>query len=147
MANKAHVMIRQGRVMQEPKTKQTSNNQTWMSINLAVTTTKKQENSQYPASDFWNINIFGKTAEGLVGKIHAKTVIDVIGDMYMGEPWTDRDGKVHITPTCNAQSVDIISGGTTGNNSNNSNNNNNSRTYNNTPQQVEDPAEYEDPPF
>ena len=128
MANKATVFIRQGVVMQEPKTSQTSTNSTWLKLNVAVQTTKKQEGSQYPASDFWNVNVFGKAAEALLGKIHAKTKIDIVGDMYMGEPWTSRDGKTNITPICNATSIDIVSGGTTSNNKNNYNNRNNQNT-------------------
>ena len=130
MSNQAHVVLR-GTVMQEPQTSQTSTNKTWLKINLAVQTTKKQENSQYPASDYYNINVYDKYAESLIGRIKTKTKLLVIGDMYMSEPWQDRNGNTHISPNVNASIVEIMSGGNYNNNrtySNNNNNNNNQQS-------------------
>lgn len=117
MPNKAHVILR-GTVMQEPKSSLTSTGKTWLKINLAVQTTKKQEGSQWPASDFYNVNVYGTQAEGLMGKIVAKSKLLVIGDMYMGEPYTTREGKTTISPIVNATEIEITSGGNFTRNSN-----------------------------
>ena len=122
MSNQAHVILR-GTVMQEPQVSQTSTNKTWMKINLAVQTTKKQENSQYPASDYYSVNVFDRYAENLIGKIKAKTKLLVIGDMYMSDPWNDRNGNTHISPTVNANIIEITSGGNYSNYNKNNNNN------------------------
>lgn len=124
MANNATVFLSNGTVIQEPKTSQTSTNSTWLKLSVAVTTTKQQPGSKYPASDIYNVNVYGKTAEYLIGKIKLKTKINVVGDMYMGEPWQDREGKTHISPVVTANKVDIISGGNFQNNNNNNNNTN-----------------------
>ena len=120
MANKAHVILR-GTVMQEPKTAQTSTGQTWLKINLAVQTTKKDpapKNPKFPyMSDYYNVNVYGKYAETLLPSIRNQTRLVVIGDMYMGEPYTSKStGKVTVVPVVTASTVEVIGQGSTNTN-------------------------------
>ena len=103
MANDAHVAM-VGTVMADPKSRQV-NDSTVLDIRLAVTTTKKQEGSQYPASDFYDVKVWGKLGERLMQTVKAKSKLFVTGDMYMGEPWQDRDGNTHINPIVRADSI------------------------------------------
>ena len=116
MANDAHVSM-VGTVIADPTNKQ-FNNTTVLSIKLAVTTTKKQENSQYPASDIYDVSMWGKQAEYYIDKIKMKTRLWVTGDMMMGEPWTDRQNVTHVTPRVNVNSIKVLSGGGNYNNRN-----------------------------
>jgi single stranded DNA-binding protein len=130
MPNNAHVTL-VGTVMQEPKNSQTSTNQTWLKINLAVQTTKKDPNPKNPKypylSDFYNVNVYGKQAENLMDKVKSGSKLVVIGEMYMGEPWQDRQQQTHITPTVTANNITIVSSGNTNRTYNNSNTNNNTQ--------------------
>ena len=110
MANNARVTFI-GTVISEPANRVTSNNQTVFSMKVGVKTTKQQEGSQYPVSDVYDVSVWGKPGEKLIGKIKAKTRVWVAGDMQMGEPWTDRNNTTHISPRVNASIVEILSGG------------------------------------
>lgn len=122
MANNARVTFI-GTVISEPTNKQV-NNTTVFSMKVGVKTTKKQEGSQYPASDVYEVSVWGKPGEYLIPKIKAKTKVWVCGDMMMGEPWTDRNGTTHISPRVNAEIVEITSGGNFTNTQNTSTENN-----------------------
>ena len=126
MANNAHVTL-YGNVIQEPKNATTSTNQTWLKINLAVMTTKKDPNPKNPKfpylSDYYNVNVYGKYAESFIGKIKSGAKLVVMGEMYMGEPWKDREGNTHITPSVTASSIIVASNGSTNNYNNNRNTN------------------------
>ena len=115
MANDAHVTI-VGTVLQDPTNRQTSNNNTMLNIRVGVQTTKQKEGEKYPQSDIYDVVCFGKSAEYLIGKVAKKTKLLVIGDMQMGEPWTDRNGVTHINPRVNGQTIKILSNGTTDSN-------------------------------
>lgn len=116
MANNARVSFI-GTVISEPTNKQI-NNTTVFSMKVGVKTTKKQEGSQYAVSDVYEVSVWGKPGEYLIGKIKAKTKVWVCGDMMMGEPWTDRNNTTHISPRVNASAVEIVSGGVFNNNQN-----------------------------
>ena len=130
MPNNAHVTL-VGTVMQEPKNAQTSTNSTWLKINLAVQTTKKDPNPKNPKypylSDFYNVNVYGAQAEKLLDKIKSGSKLVVFGEMYMGEPWQDRQQQTHITPTVTASNIIITSSGNYNKNNNANTNTNNSQ--------------------
>lgn len=133
MANDARISI-VGTVLQDPTNRQV-NNSTVLSMRVGVQTTKKQEGSQWPASDVYDVAVWGKTGEGLMGRVKAKTKVWVTGDFMLGEPWQDRQGKEHQSLRVTASHVKILSGG---NNTNSNNNNNNTQAA---------PAEDEEAPF
>lgn len=112
MANDAHVSL-VGTVIADPTNKQV-NNTTVLSMKVAVTTTKKQEGSQYPASDIYEASVWGKTAEYYLDKVKMKTRLWINGDMMMGEPWTDRQNVTHVTPRVNVNTLKILSNGFNG---------------------------------
>lgn len=117
MANDARISIF-GTVIQEPTNKQI-NNSTVFSMKVAVQTTKKQQNSPYPATDIYDVAVWGKIGESLISKVKAKTKVWVAGDFMLGEPWKDRQGVDHQSLRVTASHVKIISGGNyTGNNQN-----------------------------
>ena len=132
MANNAHVAL-VGMVIKDPTNRQV-NNSTVLSMTVAVKTTKKQENSQYPANDLYEVSVWGKAGESLLNSVKAKTRVFVTGDLMLGEPWTDRNGKEHQSLRVNANFVEILSGG-------NYNRNNNNNT------QQAAPASDEEAPF
>ena len=120
MPNNANVTL-YGTVTQEPTNKQTRSNQTWMSIRLSVQTTKENTDPQTKAkfpyqTDTYDVSVFGAQAEKLLGTVKAKTKLLVVGEMQMGEPWTDQKGNTHITPRVNANKVIVTSGGNWQNN-------------------------------
>ena len=112
MANDAHISLI-GTVIQEPQNRQV-NSTTVFSMRVAVQTTKKQENSQYPASDYYDVAVWGKAGESLIDKVKAKTKVWVTGEFMLGEPWKGRDGKENISLRVNASHVKILSGGNFG---------------------------------
>lgn len=130
MANDARISM-VGTVLQDPTNRQV-NSSTVFSMRVGVQTTKKQEGSRWPASDVYDVAVWGKAGESLMGKVVAKTKVWVTGDFMLGEPWQDRQGKEHQSLRVTASSVKILSGG----NNTNSNNNNQSA-----------PAEDEEAPF
>jgi len=109
MANDAHISL-VGTVITEPTNKQV-NSSTVFSMRVAVNTTKKQEGSQYPASDIYDVSVWGKQGEYLIDKVKIKARVWVTGDMMMGEPWTDRQNITHVTPRVTANAVKVLSGG------------------------------------
>jgi single-stranded DNA-binding protein len=117
VANNARISLF-GTVLQEPTNKQV-NNSTVFSMRVGVQTTKKQEGSQWPASDVYDVAVWGKPGEALISKIKAKTKVWVTGDFMVGEPWKDRQGKEHLSLRVNASHVVVTSGGNYTNNSNN----------------------------
>lgn len=119
MANDAHISM-VGTVLQDPTNRQV-NSTTVLSLRVGVQTTKKQENSQWPASDVYDVAVWGKTAEALMSRVKAKTKVFVTGDFMLGEPWKDRQGKEHQSLRVNANSVKVLSGGSTTPNNNNNN--------------------------
>ena len=133
MANDARISI-VGTVLQDPTNRQV-NNSTVLSMRVGVQTTKKQEGSQWPASDVYDVAVWGKTGENLMSHVKAKTKVWVTGDFMLGEPWQDRQGKEHQALRVTASHVKILSGG---NNTNSNNNNNNTHAA---------PAEDEEAPF
>ena len=110
MANEARVSLT-GVVISEPTNRQTGNGLTVFSMKVSVRTTKKQENSKYAVSDVYDVSVWGKPGENLIGKVKAKTKVWVCGDQCMGEPWNDRNGTTHISPRVNASFVKILDGG------------------------------------
>ena len=135
MANNAHITL-YGNVMLEPKTSQW-NNQTIMNLKVSVQTTKKQENSQYPATDVYDVTVWGRSAEALSNKVKAKSRVLIIGDFMTGDIWQDRNGNNHPTLKVTANSVTILGDG--GNYSGN-------RNYNNSSAPASVAAD-EEPPF
>lgn len=134
MANDARISI-VGTVLQDPTNRQV-NNSTVLSVRVGVQTTKKQEGSQWPASDVYDVAVWGKTGEALMGRVKAKCKVWVTGDFMLGEPWQDRQGKEHQSLRVTASHFKILSGGNT--NSNNNNTSNNTQAA---------PAEDEEAPF
>lgn len=106
MANNARVSF-VGTVINEPTNKQV-NNTTVFSMKVGVKTTKKQEGFQYPVSDVYEVSVWGKPGENLIGKVKAKSKVWVCGDQMMGEPWTDRNNTTHVSPRVNASVVEIL---------------------------------------
>ena len=131
MANDAHISL-VGTVIQEPTNRQV-NGSTVFSMKVSVQTTKKQENSQYNATDVYDVSVWGKNGESLINRVKAKTKVWVNGDFMIGDPWQDRNGNSHQSLRVTANAVKILSGG---NYNGNNNNNNNSQ-----------PAEEEEAPF
>lgn len=125
MANNAHITL-VGTVIQEPTNRQV-NSSTVFSMRVAVKTTKKQENSKWPASDIYDISVWGKTGENLISRVKTKTKVFVCGDFMVGEPWKDREGKEHMALRVTASHVEILSNGNFSSN-NNSNNNQQANT-------------------
>ena len=117
MANDARISI-VGTVLQDPTNRQV-NNSTVFSMRVGVQTTKKQEGSQWPASDVYDVAVWGKPGEALMGRVKAKSKVWVTGDFMLGEPWQDRQGKEHQSLRITASHVKILSGGGTYNNNNN----------------------------
>lgn len=120
MANDAQVSL-VGIVLQDPQNRQV-NNSTVLSMKVAVTTTKKQANSQYPASDIYDVAVWGKAGESLMGKVKAKTRVWVTGSQMIGEPWKDRNGETHLSIQVTANNVKILSNGNFTNNNTDSQN-------------------------
>ena len=119
MANDARISL-VGTVVQDPQNRQV-NNYTVFSMRVSVATTKKQANSPYPATDLYDVAVWGKAGEALIDKIKAKTKVWVTGDFMAGEPWKDRNGEQHISLRVTADHVKILSGGNFNNNNNNNN--------------------------
>ena len=132
MANDARISI-VGTVLQDPTNRQV-NNSTVLSMRVGVQTTKKKEGSQWTESDVYDVAVWGKTGEGLMNRVKAKTKVWVTGDFMLGEPWQDRQGKEHQALKVTASHVKVLSGG---NNTVYTNNNNNQSA----------PAEDEEAPF
>ena len=117
MANNAHITL-YGTVLQDPTNKQV-NSSTVLSMRVAVQTTKKQQNSQYPASDVYDVSVWGKAAEALMPRVKKSSKVLVIGDFMLGDTWEDRQGEKHTNLRVNANSVTVLSGTPTNNNNNN----------------------------
>ena len=109
MANNAKISL-YGTVITEPKMKTVNNSQV-MTLKVGVMTTKKQEGSQFPVSDIYDVNIWGKKADALVGKAKSKAKVWVTGSFQTGEQWTDRNGKINIPLHVMADDVRVVSGG------------------------------------
>lgn len=122
MANNAHISL-VGTVLQEPTNRQV-NNTTVLSLRVAVKTNKKQEGSQWPATDVYDVAVWGKPGETLLERVKTKTKVWVTGNFMLGEPWKDRQGKEHQSLRVEANHVEILSGGNYNGNSNYNNNNN-----------------------
>lgn len=116
MANDANINI-VGTVLQDPTNRQV-NSSTVLSMRVAVQTTKKQQNSPYPASDIYDVSVWGKMGENLLNKVKAKTRVWVSGDFMVGEPWKNRNGETQTSLRINATHVKILGGGSTSNNNN-----------------------------
>ncbi len=120
MANDAHINF-VGTVLQDPTNRQVNGN-TVLSLRVAVQTTKRQEGSQYPASDIYDVSVWGKQAESLMERCKAKSKVYVNGDFMLGEPWTDRQNKEHQVLRVNNAQVKVLSGGSASAPANNNSN-------------------------
>ena len=120
MANDAHITF-VGTVLQDPTNRQVNNN-TVLNLRVAVQTTKKQENSQYPASDIYDVSVWGKAAESLMTRVKARSKVYVNGDFMLGEPFTDRNGKEHTSLRVGNAAVKVLSGGGSSQNASRNNN-------------------------
>lgn len=109
MASDAFVTLT-GTVVKEPKTS-IYNNTTILTLSVAVQTTKKQKDSKYYESDLYQVTLWGKKGETLVGRIQVKTKVLVTGTLMLSEPWKDRNGKEHQSLSVTADNVKILSGG------------------------------------
>lgn len=125
MANDATISL-VGTVLQDPTNRQV-NNSSVLSIRVGVQTTKKKEGSQWPESDVYDVAVWGKAGENLMGKVKAKTKVWVNGDFMLGEPWTDRQGEKHQSLRVTADRVKVLSGGNYTNSGNRNYNNNNNK--------------------
>lgn len=123
MANDAQISL-YGTVLQEPQNRQV-NGSTVFSMKVGVSTTKKQENSPYPVSDVYDVAVWGKAGEALIGRIKVKTKVWITGDFMVGEPWKNRNGETQYSLRVTANHVKILGGGNYNNYNKNNNNNNN----------------------
>lgn len=117
MANDAHIAF-VGTVLQNP-TKRQVNNSNVVTLKVAVQTTKKQENSQYPASDIYDVSVWGNPGEGLMNRVGPKSKVFVTGAFMMGNHYTDKNGNPQTNLRVENATVKIISGTTNNNNNNN----------------------------
>lgn len=106
MANDAHISLF-GTVVADPKNVQV-NGATVLNMRVAVTTTKKQENSKFPASDLYEVAVWGKQAEGLINRVGVKSKVWVNGDFMTGPNWKDKSGKEHVSLHVTANSVKVV---------------------------------------
>lgn len=108
MPNNAHVYFK-GTVTQEPKTGTAENGTSWMKVNVAVRTTKKQkDNPQYTASDYYGVSLNKFLTDSWIGKVKIKSEVLVSGTMCMGEPWQSRDGTWNVNPIVYATDFEVI---------------------------------------
>jgi len=108
MANDAHVSL-VGRVSKEPSQKQV-NGSTVLNLSVAVNTTKKAPaGSKFPyLSDFYEVSVWGKMADYLLGKVNQGSNVWVNGTLIIGEPWKDREGNEHMSLRVTASDVKIL---------------------------------------
>jgi single-strand DNA-binding protein len=137
MANDARVNL-VGNLVGEPKTSQW-NNSTILSFTVGVKTTKKQENSQYYDSDFYNVSVWGKQGETLLNTLQKGTMVWVEGDMLM-RSYKNRNGETVTQPSVNASSVKVLAKGKNWNGQSNK-----SRNRSNTA--TDQTTNLEEPPF
>lgn len=116
MANDATISL-VGRVSKEPSQKQI-NGTTVLNLNLSVSTTKKAEpGAKYPyLNDYYDVSVWGKTAEYLLGKVNVGSSLWVTGEFMVGEPWKDREGREHTSLRVTASKVKILGSTTRSNN-------------------------------
>lgn len=108
MPNNAHVYFK-GTVTQEPKTGTGDNGDSWMKVNVAVRTTKKQkDNPQYYASDYYGVSLNKYLTKSWLDKVKVKSEVLVSGTMCMGEPWQDRNGNWNINPIVYASDFEVV---------------------------------------
>ena len=116
MANNATVSL-YGTVITDPTNKQTQNGKTMLSMTCSVQTTKKSNDPKYPnQTDLYNVFVFDRFAESLIPTIKKGTKLYIVGDLQMGDPWTDRNGVTHVSPQVTATKLIVTSGGNWNNN-------------------------------
>ena len=97
--NKIEIM---GRLTNDPELKQTQSGTTYSNFGVAVNRRFKHENG--PDADFFNVTVWGKTAE-FVNKWFAKgQPIAVIGRIEF-EQYTDRNGVQRMSTTLQGEEV------------------------------------------
>ena len=86
MPNNAKVLIT-GNLIKDP-TQTNYNGNTVVSFTVAVNTTKK-EGDKY-VSDFYNVSVWGKSAEYILPKLQKGTMVQVIGEQQL-QKYTDKN--------------------------------------------------------
>ena len=86
MPNNAQVVI-VGNLTKDP-TQTSYNGSTVVSFPVAVSTTKK-DGDKY-LSDFYNVSVWGKTAEYVTPRLQKGTLVQVFGDLQL-QTYTDRN--------------------------------------------------------
>lgn len=87
MANCAKVGLT-GRITKEPSQRNWQGS-TVVSFSVAVNTTKKEGDNYI--SDFYNISVWGKSAEYILPRIQKGSLVQVYGDLML-QPYTGKDG-------------------------------------------------------
>lgn len=86
MSNNAKAFIT-GNLIKDP-TQTSYNGNTVVSFTVAVNTTKK-DGDKY-LSDFYNVSVWGKTAEYVLPRLQKGTLVNVLGDLQL-QSYTDKN--------------------------------------------------------
>ena len=100
MSNCAKVSLT-GRLTKDP-TQKTWQGTSVVSFTMAVNTTKKE--GENFISDFYNISVWGKSAEFILPRIKKGSLVQVYGDLYQ-EPYTDRNNEKRLGMSVRANEV------------------------------------------
>ncbi len=106
MANAAKVALT-GRVTKEPTQKDWQGT-TVVSFSVAVNTTKKDGDNYI--SDFYNVSVWGKSAEFILPRISKGTMVQVYGDLVQ-QTYTDKNNVEKQSMSVRASDVIPLSYG------------------------------------
>lgn len=87
MPNNAKCVI-VGNLIKDPQ-QNNYNGSTVISFTVAVNTTKKDAENKY-VSDFYNVSVWGKTAEYIMPRLQKGTQVQVVGDLIL-QNYTDKN--------------------------------------------------------
>lgn len=101
MSNCAKVSLT-GRLTKEP-TQKSWQGTSVVSFTMAVNTTKK-EGEKY-ISDFYNVSVWGKSAEFILPRIQKGSLVHVYGDLIL-QPYIDKNGVER--QSLNVRATDVL---------------------------------------
>ena len=115
--NDINQVILIGNLVRDSEIKYTQGGMAISSFSIAVNRSRKQGDQYVDEVSFFDINVFGKSAENLNKYLLKGTKIAVVGYLKQ-ERWTDRNGNNASKVVVNAEQRELIGGNKPQNNQN-----------------------------
>jgi single-strand DNA-binding protein len=96
-----------GRIVRDAELKYTNYGTAISKISIAVNRSIKRNDAWVDEVSFFDITIWGKTAEGLNQYLKKGIQIGVQGELIQNR-WTDKEGKAHSKVEINAENIRLL---------------------------------------